>query len=60
MEAGAKVTLWNVELTTGGGEGSAAIDDFGAVDLESSTVAGNSGPGLLVQVGAARRYATRP
>lgn len=53
VEAGAKVTLWNVELTTGGGEGSAAIDDFGAVDLESSTVAGNSGPGLLVQVGAA-------
>ena len=54
VEANGKLTLSNVELTTAGGEGSAAaIDDFGSVDLESSTVAGNSGPGLLVQVGAA-------
>jgi len=50
VNAHAKVTLWNLELTTGGGAGSAAaIDDFGGVDLESSTVAGNNGPGLLVQ-----------
>jgi hypothetical protein len=53
VTAHAKVTLWNLELTTGGGLGSAAvIDDFGSVDLESSTVAGNNGPGLLVQPGA--------
>jgi hypothetical protein len=51
--AHARVTMWNVEMTTAGGAGSAAaIDDFGVVDLESSTVAGNSAPGLLVQVGA--------
>jgi len=50
VEAGAKLTLSNVELTGGGGGGTAAaIDDLGAVDLESSTVAGNSGPGLLVE-----------
>ena len=53
VNAHAKVTLWNLELTTGGGGGSAAIDDFGGVDLESSTVAGNNGPGLLVQPRAA-------
>ncbi len=53
VEAHAKLTLWNVELTAGGGAGSAAaIDDYGAVDLESSTVAGNDGPGILVQPGA--------
>jgi hypothetical protein len=53
VHARARATLWNLELTTGGGAGSAAaIDDFGAVDLESSTVAGNNGPGLLVQPGA--------
>jgi len=53
VHARARATLWNLELTTGGGGGSAAIDDFGGVDLESSTVAGNNGPGLVVQRGAA-------
>jgi hypothetical protein len=53
VDVHAKVTLWNVTLTAGGGDGSAAIDDYGSVDLESSTVAGNDGPGLLVQPGAA-------
>jgi hypothetical protein len=53
VEAHAKLTVWNVELTAGGGAGSAAaIDDDGAVDLESSTVAGNDGPGIWVQPGA--------
>ena len=53
VEAHAKLTLRDVELTTGGGAGSAAaIDDAGVVDLESSTVAGNDGSGLLVQPGA--------
>src|SRR5262249_20790590 len=44
-----KLSLSNVELTRGGGEGTAAIDDFGQLGLESSTLAGNQGPGLLVQ-----------
>jgi hypothetical protein len=52
VEAHATLTLWNVELTGGGGDGYAGIDDYGAVDLEGSTVAGDIGPGLLVQRGA--------
>ncbi len=53
VEAHAKLTLRNVQLTASGGAGSAAaIDDFGALDVESSTVAGNNGPGVLVQPGA--------
>jgi hypothetical protein len=49
----AEVTLRNLELTAAGGPGTgAAVDDFGAVDVESSTVAGNSGPGALIQRGA--------
>jgi hypothetical protein len=51
VDAHARATIWNLELT-GGGAGAAAIDNFGAVDIESSTLAGNSGPGLLVQSGA--------
>jgi hypothetical protein len=52
VRAHAKLTVMNLELTAAGGEGSAAVDDLGDVDLESSTVAGNNGPGLLVQPGA--------
>ena len=52
VRAHAKLTLMNLELTAAGGEGFAAVDDFGDVDLESSTVGGNNGPGLLVQPGA--------
>jgi hypothetical protein len=52
VEAHARATLLNVQLTTGGGGAfAAAIDDFGAVDLESSTVEGNDGPGLEVESG---------
>lgn len=52
VETHAKVTLRNLELTTAAGPGSgAAIDDFGVLDIESSTLAGNNGPGLLVQPG---------
>ena len=52
VEAHASVTLSNVQLTTGGGGAfAAAIDDFGAVDLESSTIEGNDGPGLEVESG---------
>jgi hypothetical protein len=53
VDAHAKLVLRNVLMTTAGGAGgAAAIDDFGEVDLESSTVAGNNGPGLLVERGA--------
>lgn len=39
-------------LTTGGGGAfAAAIDDLGAVDVESSTIEGNDGPGLEVESG---------
>jgi len=52
VEAHASLTLSNVQLTTGGGGAfAAAIDDFGAVDLESSTIEGNDGPGLEVESG---------
>src|SRR5579859_2071655 len=52
VERGARLAVWNVELTSGGGAGSGAgIDDLGALDLESSTLVGNGGPGLLVQPG---------
>lgn len=52
-EARSRLTLSDVEVTGGGAAGSgAAIDVFGALDLESSTVAGNSGAGVLVQRGA--------
>ena len=53
VEAHARLTLWNVEVTAGGGEVSAAgIDDLGVLDLESSTVAGNDGSGVVVHPGA--------
>jgi len=52
VEPHAELTLRNVEVSDGGGEGAPAIDDFGAVVLEYSTVAGNSGSGLWVQPGA--------
>jgi hypothetical protein len=52
VEAHAQVTLRNLALTTAAGPGSgAAIEDFGVFDMESSTLAGNNGPGLLVQPG---------
>jgi hypothetical protein len=49
VEGHAKLSLSNVEVTRGGGAATAAIDDFGTFDLESSTLAGNGGPALLVQ-----------
>jgi len=53
VEAHARLALSNVEVTAGGGEVSAAaIDDLGSLDLESSTVAGNDGSGVVVHPGA--------
>jgi hypothetical protein len=53
VTAGSHVTFVNVSLDAAGYENEgAAIDDSGSVDLENSTLAGNDGPSLLVQVGA--------
>ena len=52
VQAHARVTLSNVQLFSGGGEGLPAIEDSGALDIESSTVANNLGPGVLVESGA--------
>ncbi len=52
VEANGKLTLVDVQLTASGGASTPAIDDSGALDLESSTVAGNEGTGVLVQPGA--------
>lgn len=52
VAANAKLSLENVQLTASGGATAPAVEDFGAFDLESSTVAGNEGNGVLVQPGA--------
>jgi hypothetical protein len=50
VEHHAELTLSNVLVTGGGGEGTtAAIDDYGSLELESSTLAGNPGAGLWVE-----------
>src|SRR5215831_291275 len=52
LKAGVAATFKNVEETTGGGKGLPAIDDFGTLVVESSTLAGNNGPGVKVELGA--------
>lgn len=49
---GARLTLERVIVTGGGGNGAPAIDDFGSIELDGATVAGNGGAGLLVEPGA--------
>jgi len=49
VQAHAKVTLSNVELLSGGGEGLPAVEDFGSLDIENSTIANNLGPGVLAE-----------
>jgi len=51
LEANAKVTFKNVEIAHAGGAGAPAIDDFGTLGIESSTVAGNVGVGVHVELG---------
>jgi hypothetical protein len=50
--AGVSVALRNVTVTTGGGSGVVAIGDFGNLEIEDSTIAGNNGAGVHVEVGA--------
>jgi hypothetical protein len=51
VEPRGSLTLRDVEITGAGGEGLAAIDDSGALMMEGTSVAGNSGPGLVVEAG---------
>ncbi len=46
---GVSVTFKDVQMSTAGGNGVAAIEDFGNVTVESSAVVGNSGSGILVE-----------
>jgi hypothetical protein len=53
LKASVAVTFKNVDETSGGGSGVApAIDDFGTLVVESSTLAGNNGQGVRVEGGA--------
>jgi lysophospholipase L1-like esterase len=51
VRAGASLTLKNLQESTGGGSGVTAVDDFGTLEIESSTLAGNDGSAVLVESG---------
>ena len=54
LEPKVAVTFKNVEITHGGGSGGVpAIADSGTLGIENSTVAGNTGPGIVVATEAA-------
>jgi HYR domain len=53
ISAGVKVTLTHVIVTSGGNkEGNPAFDDLGTLDVENSTISGNTGSQILVESGA--------
>jgi hypothetical protein len=52
VRTGASLTLKNVLESSGGGNGVPAIDDFGTLEIASSTLAGNNGPAVSVESGA--------
>jgi hypothetical protein len=53
VNAGVKVTLTHDIVTNGGSnEGNAAIDDLGTVNVEDSTISGNTGSQIFVESGA--------
>jgi hypothetical protein len=45
VDAKVSVTFKNVEVAHGGGSGAPAMDDFGTLGIEASTIAGNTGVG---------------
>src|SRR5271155_1521532 len=49
VQTHAKLTLSNLELFSAGGEGLPAVEDYGTLDIENSTVANNLGAGVLVE-----------
>jgi hypothetical protein len=51
-EATVSVEFKDIVLTHGGGGSQSAIEDFGSLDLEASTVSGNIGNAVAVQPGA--------
>jgi hypothetical protein len=52
IKTGVTLTLKHVDITTAGGEGSAAIEDAGTLDVENSTIDGNTTNQILVASGA--------
>ena len=52
INTGVSVTFKRVAISTAGGSGVPAVDDFGTLTVESSLVAGNNGPGVHVEPGA--------
>jgi hypothetical protein len=52
IDPSVSVEFKNLEIAHGGGPGVTAIGDFGSLDVESSTIAGNTGVGVLVEPGA--------
>jgi hypothetical protein len=52
VKHGVTLDLVHVILTTGGREGSSAIEDLGTLNVEDSTVAGNLTTGILVHASA--------
>ncbi|MGA9316334.1 MAG: choice-of-anchor Q domain-containing protein [Solirubrobacteraceae bacterium] len=53
INAGVKVTLTHDIVTNGGSnEGNAAIDDLGTVNVEDSTISGNTGSQIFIESGA--------
>ncbi len=53
VNAGVSVMIEHLVVTTGGNSSNAAIEDFGTLRLEDSTISGNTGNGVVVQPGAA-------
>ncbi len=49
VKAGVSVTIEHLVVTTGGTSVNAAIEDFGTLRLEDSTISGNTGNGVVVQ-----------
>jgi hypothetical protein len=47
------VTFQGILFTTGGGNGTPALDVFGALDLENAQVEGNNGSGVLLEPNSA-------
>src|SRR5262245_13403540 len=52
ISAGASLIVKNVFESTGGGGGLPAIDNFGSLEIQNSTIAGNNGTGITVETGA--------
>jgi hypothetical protein len=52
VKPGVSVTMEHLVITTGGTSFNATIEDFGTLDVETSTISGNTGNGVIVHSGA--------